>query len=284
MAKKAKKAAKKNGKAKKGAVSAEDIKALEAEAKAKAEAAEPVEIDQVSRDIRDIVRDRVTVMSNSLGLSLSEETTIGESMAILDYTKQMSDHVGFMIGDILNFGKGKWGEKYNQALVQTGRSLTTLKHYAWVSSNIPIEKRQAALTFTHHEEILRIGDAEKVLAVLKEVGAKASDGEAPSTKELRFKVQKLTPRKKKKAKRATSGKGSKKAKAQKELPPYVPTAEEQSKLDEADEALSAAVQSIKEGGVFKIVAKLDNKEKKRWTELALPIVTFYNSVDRVTGY
>jgi hypothetical protein len=283
MAKKAKKAAK-NGKAKKSkAASPEELKALEEQAKKDAESLVPVEIDQVSRDIRDIVADRVTVLPGSIGLKLSDQTTIGESLAILDYTKQMSDHVGFMIGDVLNFGKKQWGEKYNQAIIQTGRKYDTLKHYAWVASNIPPEKRQAALTFTHHEEILRIGDAEKVEEVLKDVGKKAADGEAPTTKEIRFKVQKLTPRKKKKSKRVTSGK-SKKVKKVKELPPYQPTADEQSKLDEAEEALSAAAQSIKEGKIFQIVAKLDNKEKKRWAEMAMPIVNFYNSVDRVTGY
>jgi len=164
-----------------------------------------------------------------------------------------------MIGDVINFGNAKWGEKYKAALNQTGRARSTLKNYAWVARNIPPNKRVAALSFTHHWEILRIGDNTKVKEVLKEVGAQAEKGHAPSTKELRYKVQKLAPRKVKKPKRITSGKGKKKSKP--EPPPYEPSADEQSKLDAAEEALTEANDAIKSGGVVKILCKLDNKEK-----------------------
>ena len=153
-----------------------------------------------------------------------------------------------MIGDVINFGNAKWGEKYKAALNQTGRARSTLKNYAWVARNIPPNKRVAALSFTHHWEILRIGDNTKVKEVLKEVGAQAEKGHAPSTKELRYKVQKLAPRKVKK-------------KSKPEPPPYEPSADEQSKLDAAEEALTEANDAIKSGGVVKILCKLDNKEK-----------------------
>jgi hypothetical protein len=120
-------------------------------------------------------------------------------------------------------------------------------------------------------------------AVLKEVGAQADKGNAPTTKEIRFKVQKLTPRKKKTTK-VTSGKGKGKRKDKPEPPPYEPTADEQSKLDEAEAELEAAVECVKTAKLYSIVAKLTNKEKARWMDLVEPIVTFYNAVDKVRGY
>ncbi len=221
---------------------------------------EPVVIPESTRPIEEIIKERVTVLPGSI-----------------------ANHVGFMIGDVLNFGMAKFGEKYKAALNQTGRAYSTLAGYAETARRIPASNRMAALTFTHHREILRIGNDEKIATVLREVGAQAEKGNAPTTKELRNKVQKLTPRKKKAPKKATSGKG-KKGKSKPEAPPYEPNAEEQSKLDAGEDALSAASDAIKSGGVFKIAAKLDNKEKRRWLALAEPIVVFYNALDRVTGY
>jgi hypothetical protein len=244
---------------------------------------EPVVIPESTRDIKDIIRDRVTVLPGSIGLELDKDTPIEETLRVLDWTTTLSDHVGFMIGDVLNFGETKFGEKYNQAMLQTGRSKTTLKGYAEAAKRIPASQRVAALSFSHHREIIRLGDSEKIATVLKEVGAQAEKGNAPTTKELRFKVQKLTPRKKKKAKQVTSGKG-KKGKKAKEVKPYEPTPDEQSQLDIAEEAISEANKAVKEGGVSKILFQVDNKEKHRWLKMLEPFVTFYNNLDRVTGY
>ena len=79
----------------------------------------------------------------------------------------------------------------------------------------------------------------KLDGVLKEVGAQAEKGKAPTTKELRFKVNKLTPRTRKGKGKVTSGKGKGKRKDKLEAPPYEPTDEEQSKLDEATEAIGS---------------------------------------------
>jgi len=280
--------AKKKAKTKK---SGKDALAAGADAIRKAEQekadAEPLVLQPLTRSVAEIFRDRVTIMENSLGVVLSEDTTIEENLAILDHTNSLQEHVGFMLGDILNFGEGKWGTKYSVALNQTGRALSTLKGYAECARRIPADKRQASLSFSQHREILRLPD-EKMVKVLEEVGAKAEKaragtGKAPTVAELREKIQKLTPRKKKTPKRVTSGRGKKK-KDKPEPPPYQPSDEEQAKLDQAEEALSVARDAIKSAKLYLIVGRLDNKEKKRWLEMALPIVDFYNAVDRVTGY
>jgi hypothetical protein len=252
---------------------------------------EPVNIPESTRDIKEILADHVTVLPGSVGIKLSDQVPFEESLRVLDWATTLSDHVNFMIGDVLNFSNAKWGEKYTAALNQTGRARTTLWDYASVAKRIPFEKRVAALTFSHHREILRIGNDEKITTVLKEVGAQAEKGKAPTVKELRHKVQKLTPRKVRKARKATSGHGKRKAKP--EPPPYEPTDEEQSILDSLEDQLSAVAKDFKqqvthrdgkERSALQLLLELDNKEKKRWLELLQPLVTAYNVVERCTGY
>ena len=75
---------------------------------------ESIVIPESTRPIQDIIRDRVTVLPGHIGLEIADNTPIEESLLILDWTMQMSDHVGFMIGDVLNFSEKKWGDKYTK--------------------------------------------------------------------------------------------------------------------------------------------------------------------------
>src|SRR5438128_7076855 len=102
---------------------AEKIRKAEKEAKkneAKVARPEPVAIPKSTRPIEDIIRDRVTVLPDHVGLKLADATPIEETLRVLDWTMALHDHVGFMIGDVLNFSYHKFGQKYTQALNQTG--------------------------------------------------------------------------------------------------------------------------------------------------------------------
>jgi hypothetical protein len=249
--------------------------------KAKTEPEKPIVIPRATRDISEVLSDRVTVLDGALGIKLAEDTPMEETFQVLDWATQMSDHIGFMVGDIVNFGNTKFGETYKTALNQTGRAYSTLASYAEVSRRIPFDQRSKQLTFSAHRELIRLPD-EKIGSAMKEVVEQIGKGKAVGIREIREKVQKLTPKKRKTPKRATSGKGKKKE--QKELPPYVPTDEEQSKLDSAEEAIGNAASEIKTSKLFAILGRLDNKEKRRWLTLMEPIAGLYNSLDRVTGY
>jgi hypothetical protein len=251
---------------------ADDIKKAEAEKPTKAELEE-------KRPMLEVVKDRVKTLDGNLGLKIDSDTTLAESLQILDWTTQLSDHVGFFVGDVLNFGHTKFGEKYTMALNITGRAKPTLKNYAWVAKTIAPSKRQSALTFTHHMEIARLGDKTKVEDVLHEVGAQAKKGEAPTTGELRTKVGKMKPKRKP---TSGKGKGKGKGKTKPEAPPYEPTADETAQLDVAEEAVAEAASALK--SAFKIIAKCDNKEKNRWLDLVEPILLFSNNLYKITGY
>lgn len=276
-----KKPAKSDGKP----VSAAEMKKLESEAK-KDSKPEPVVIPALKRTIQEVVAERVTIAPGSIGLALSDDTTIEESLAILDWTTSLNDHVGFMIGDVLNFSAVKWGDKYKQALDQTGRALSTLKGYAEAARRIPVEKRISSLSFSHHRELIRLPD-EKMAEVLKDLEKESNkkDGAVPTRDQLRIKVQHSMPRKRKSKGKATSGKHGKGKKKTVELPPYQPTEAEQEKLDEAFMAIEETAKLLNpDGKVFKVVIQLDNKDKQRWLSKLDPIVLFFKGVTDKTGY
>src|SRR5215813_619235 len=89
-----------------------------------------------TRDIKVVLKERVKFLPEHVGLSLSDDTSIAECLQILDYVVQLGEHIGFLIGDVLNYGEAKWREKYRQAMEQTGRAKGTLVTYASVARRI----------------------------------------------------------------------------------------------------------------------------------------------------
>lgn len=282
---KAKKKAGKKKSAKTDApVSAAEMKKLEQDAKKPETPPEPpLEIPELTRTISEILQDRVQIAPGHIGLTMAEETPIEEHLAVLDYTTSLSDHVGFMIGDVLNNGAVKWGEKYKEALDRTNRKLSTLKGYAEASRRIPIDKRVAALSFSHHREVLRLPDEkmEKLLTDLEKESEK-KDGKIPQVRELRVTIEKMKPRKK--PKRVTSGKHGKGKGKVVELPPYEPTDAERELMDEAELAVEETAKLLKpDNKLFKALVQMDNKTKQRWLSKLDNIVLFFKALEIKTG-
>jgi len=59
----------------------------------------------------------------------------------------------FVIGDLINYAAGKWGEKYARWMEVTGLEYNTLARCAAVCRSIPLERRRPSLSFTHHKEV-----------------------------------------------------------------------------------------------------------------------------------
>ena len=98
-------------------------------------------------------------------LDLDDNTTFDEWSEV--GRKLQSAHRSLMwwIGDWLNFGESKYGEKYTQALETTTYSRQTLKDAAWVAGKIETSRRRDVLTWSHHKEVtaLTIEEQEEVL-------------------------------------------------------------------------------------------------------------------------
>jgi hypothetical protein len=85
---------------------------------------------------------------------------IGRQLQLADMAVQ------WWIGDWLNFGERKYGEKYAQAIEETGRAMQTLKNYAYVARQIETSRRRDVVDFSTHAEVasLEPEDQERVLA------------------------------------------------------------------------------------------------------------------------
>lgn len=74
--------------------------------------------------------------------------------------------VQWWIGDWLNYGESRYGEKYAQALEETGKAKKTLMNYAYVAKAIETSRRRDVVDFSTHAEVasLKPEDQEKLLA------------------------------------------------------------------------------------------------------------------------
>lgn len=67
--------------------------------------------------------------------------------------RYLEKSVLFWIGDWINYGEKAYGEKYAQALEDTGYEYGTLRNAAYVSASIDLSRRRDNLPFSHHQEV-----------------------------------------------------------------------------------------------------------------------------------
>ncbi len=101
------------------------------------------------------------------GLEPIGNPTFEEWLQCGQFIKQAKGAVHFWVGDWLNYGEMRWGETYRQAVELTGFETQTLYNDKWISSRIPPERRQEALSFDHHQQVANMDaeEQEEVLAV-----------------------------------------------------------------------------------------------------------------------
>jgi hypothetical protein len=73
--------------------------------------------------------------------------------------------VRWAIGDWLRYGEHRWGEKYAQAVKQTGLSEQRLMTLNWLAEKVEISRRRKELTIEHHVAIAALPpeDQERLL-------------------------------------------------------------------------------------------------------------------------
>ncbi len=103
----------------------------------------------MNMDIITIQKCKVTQIGMTFdpGLSYEEWSNIGQQLQI------MHKSIGFWIGDWLNFGERKYGEKYTQAIEENGLDYGTLRNYNWVTSQIELSRRRDNVSFSSHSEV-----------------------------------------------------------------------------------------------------------------------------------
>lgn len=90
------------------------------------------------------------VTNTSVGLVFKDTPTFEQWEQILHFQLGLRDRSNWWIGDALNYGEAKYGEKYAQAIEITGNELSTLTNNAYVCRAFEISRRRENLSFGHH--------------------------------------------------------------------------------------------------------------------------------------
>ena len=83
-------------------------------------------------------------------LSYAEWDELGQKLA------PIGKSIGFIIGDWINYGEGRYGEKYAEALARSGMAYQTLMNYSYVARKVEISCRQENLGFEHHAAVAKL--------------------------------------------------------------------------------------------------------------------------------
>ena len=95
------------------------------------------------------------------GIRFHAELTFDEWNAIGQQLAPVAKSIGFIVGDWLNYGRARFGEKYVEAIKLTGLARETLKVYSHVARSINSLSRNNELDWTHHKVVAKIKDPEE---------------------------------------------------------------------------------------------------------------------------
>lgn len=123
---------------------------------------------------------------NATGLNFAKDIGYTEWEHIGGVLQQIEGSIQWWRGDWLNYGERKFGEKYAQAVEETGRSYYTLAQYAWVAERFNLRERSQKLTWSHHLIVAGLEKKEDRMRLLT-----LAEKEELSTKRLREEVKKL---------------------------------------------------------------------------------------------
>ena len=95
------------------------------------------------------------------GLVFIEDLTLEEWQEIGNTLRGIEHGRMFWIGDWINYGEARYGEKYSQALSHTDYALNTLQRAASVCKRIPYDMRRPGLAFEQHALIASLEEKQQ---------------------------------------------------------------------------------------------------------------------------
>lgn len=107
-----------------------------------------------------------SVRISDVGVDFTSDIPYEDWFRLMATISRLETAMQFAIGDALNYGQRKYGEKYAQAMEATGHSYQALANYAWVSNAIPMINRQPLLSWTHHRAVARLDPSEQSRALM----------------------------------------------------------------------------------------------------------------------
>lgn len=105
------------------------------------------------------------------GLAFTADLSFDQWEVLLNRLYTMNGAIQWMLGDALNYGNTRYGEKYSQALESTKLTYSALANFAWVARSVPPENRNPNLSWTHHRAVSKL-DVEEQRKLLDEAERK----------------------------------------------------------------------------------------------------------------
>ena len=96
--------------------------------------------------------------ASAISLNLPDSTTQDQCLEILKRLVRGVEWAQFLIGDCLNFGMTRHGEKFTDAVLLLGIPKKTLEQYCWVAKAFPENSRRGGLSWSHHKAVAAIED------------------------------------------------------------------------------------------------------------------------------
>lgn len=90
------------------------------------------------------------------GIQFNEELTFEEWDALGQKLAPIGKSIGFIIGDWINYGESRYGEKYEEALTRTGLAYQTLRQYAYVARKVEMYLRKYNLDYYIHATVAKL--------------------------------------------------------------------------------------------------------------------------------
>ncbi len=90
------------------------------------------------------------------GIEFHQDLEFNEWEALGQKLAEIGKSIGFIIGDWINYGDGRYGEKYEQALDQTGLSYQTLRDFSYVARKVEMSLRNDNLDFSQHKVVAKL--------------------------------------------------------------------------------------------------------------------------------
>ncbi|MEU4244939.1 LmbU family transcriptional regulator [Actinoplanes sp. NPDC026619] len=95
------------------------------------------------------------------GLELPEGFPFDAWLKVGRQLRVIADATAWWLGDWLVYGEDSYPDRYRQAAEETALHYQTLRNYAWVARRYPPHRRRGRLSFQHHAELCRLGQAEQ---------------------------------------------------------------------------------------------------------------------------
>ena len=90
------------------------------------------------------------------GIQFDQELSFEEWDALGQKLAPLGKSIGFIIGDWINYGEKRWGDKYEGALDRTGLEYGTLRNYAYVARKVELSLRNDKLGYYIHATVAKL--------------------------------------------------------------------------------------------------------------------------------